>query len=280
MKPLFSQAVANMEECLRNQRLLRAHIYTRLLDQAQNGRIDGSEQTESTAAAVLFLLGMHRPDPDRPPEPCIIFNQRSRHVRQPGDLCFPGGGLAPRLDGFLGGLLRLPGFPLFRWTPGIRRHSRQHKMFPEMPRLFATSLRESFEEMRINPFRVRFLGPMAPEYFKRVDRTIYPMVGWNLGQKTFTPNWEVERIVYIPLRRFFHSGAYAKLSASDLSSDEEKSRMAPGEEFPCLVYEGGTTREILWGLTYRIVMRFLDIVFDFKPPPMSSLPVAAKQRRK
>lgn len=265
-----------MEKRLENPRLLRAHIHTRLLDQAQHGRLGGSEEAGTTAAAVLFLLGMHQPGPGLSPEPCLIFNQRSRHVRQPGDLCFPGGGLAPRLDGFLAGLLRLPGFPLFRWAPGILRL----KLFPGMPRLFATSLRESFEEMRINPFRVRFLGPMAPEYFQRFDRTIYPMVAWNLGQKNFSPNWEVERIVYIPLCRFFHTGAYAKLPASDLSRYKEKARLAPGEEFPCLVYEGAATREILWGLTYRIVMRFLNIVFDFQPPPMSSLPVAAKQWRK
>jgi hypothetical protein len=232
------------------------------------------EQTD-TAAAVLFLLGMHRPRPKLAPEPCLIFNQRSCHVRQPGDLCFPGGGLTPRLDGFLAGLLHLPGFPLFRWTPGIRRPA----MFPGMPRLFATSLREGFEEMRINPFRIRFLGPMAPEYFKRFGRIVYPMVAWSHGQKAFSPNWEVERIVYIPLSRFFDAGAYAKLSAAHLSRYRGKAHLAPGEEFPCLVYEGGEMREILWGLTYRIVMRFLDIVFDFKPPPMSSLPAAPKQWR-
>lgn len=268
-----------MEEHLRNPRLLRNHIRTRLLEQAGGGRFGNSERNDAATAAVLFLLGVHQPDPDRPAEPCLIFNERSRHVRQPGDLCFPGGGLSPRLDGFLAGLLRLPGFPLFRWARSRQRHPRALETFPQMPRLLATSLRESFEEMRINPFRVRFLGPMAPEHFERFSRIIYPMVAWNLGQKTFFPNWEVEKIIYIPLRRFFHPGAYAKLPAAHLSRYREKARLTPGEEFPCLVYGDGANRVILWGLTYRIVIRFLDIVFDFKPPEISSLPVIPKQWR-
>lgn len=269
-----------MEKRLQNQRLLRSHIRTRLLEAATGGRFGEREKKDSATAAVLFLLGMHRPDPDRSREPCFIFNQRSRHVRQPGDLCFPGGGLSPFLDGLLAGLLRLPGFPLFPWTPGSRRLSRRPGGFPGMPRLLATSLRESFEEMRLNPLRIRFLGPMTPEYFTRYGRVIYPMVAWSLGQKTFSPNWEVERIVYIPLRRFLHPGAYAKIPASHLARYGETTRPAPMEEFPCLVYEGREGREVLWGLTYRIVMRFLDIVFDFHPPDMSMLPVLPEQWRR
>lgn len=268
-----------MEKLIRNQRLLKNHIRTRLLEPAGDSLHGKNVSPDAAAAAVLFLLGMQRAKPGRPPEPCFIFNQRSRYVRQPGDLCFPGGGLSPRLDGFLAGLLRLPGLPLFRWSSGNRWPPDRKKMFPGMPLLLATSLRESFEEMRINPFRISFLGPMPPEYFARFGRTIYPMVAWNLGQKNFSPNWEVERIVYIPLRRFFHPEAYAKLPVSYVSRSEDKTHSASGEEFPCLVYENGKNREILWGLTYRIVMRFLNIVFDFKPPDTPALPVLPKQWR-
>lgn len=266
-----------MEELFQSQHLLRNHIQTRLLDQTGICRFVGNKQDVVGTAAVLFLLGMHRPGPDRPVEPCLIFNERSRHVRQPGDLCFPGGGLSPRMDGFLAGVLRFPGLPLYRWAPDSRWHSRRPVTFPEMPMLLATSLRESFEEMRINPFRIRFLGPMAPVNFTRFDRIIYPMVAWNLGQKTFFPNWEVARIVYIPLRRFFRSEAYASLPATLVSGTQGEKDTALNETFPCLTYDNGENREILWGLTYRIVVRFLDIVFDFKPPDSVSLPEISKQ---
>jgi len=253
-----------MEERHQNESQLKAHIHTRLLEHAGNSRFDPGRQNDT--AAVLFLMGMHRNEGEESAEPCLIFNQRSSRVRQPGDLCFPGGGLSPRLDGFLARLLGLPGFPLFRWPPSPRP-----ALFPEMPRLLATSLRESFEEMRLNPFRVRFLGPMAPEHFHLYGRIIYPMVAWNRSQNSFTPNWEVDRIVYIPLRRFLTAGAFAKLPAGRLA--RYRGTAPPAKEFPCLVYENGGSREILWGLTYRIVMRFLDIVFDFKPPETPSLPV-------
>jgi hypothetical protein len=265
-----------MDERLRNQRLLKDHIRSRILERAEAAHFGADGQNDATAAAVLFLLGMHRPSQGRPAEPCLIFNKRSCHVRQPGDLCFPGGGLSPHLDDLLARLLRLPGFPLFRWDPDSRRGSRRPVMLPGMSRLLATSLRESFEEMRLNPFRIRFLGPMAPVPFKRRGRIIYPMVAWNCGQKTFSPNWEVDRIVYIPLRRFFHSGAYAKLPVAHRPRHMNKT--LPMGAFPCLVYESRERREILWGLTYRIVMRFLGIVFDFTPPKMSSLPVVPEAK--
>jgi hypothetical protein len=140
-----------------------------------------------------------------------------------------------------------------------------------MRRLLATSLRESFEEMRLNPLRVQFLGPMAPEHFRRHNRTIYPMVAWNHGQKFFSPNWEVDRIVYIPLRRFLHPGAYARLPASRIS--RFRGETPSPADFPCLFYKNREGREVLWGLTYRIVIEFLDMVFDFQPPETSSLPV-------
>lgn len=253
-----------MEELFRNQTKLKEHIRARLLAHSDSSRFDAGRQNDT--AAILFLLGMHRNAGAGAAEPCLIFNQRSSRVRQAGDLCFPGGGLSPRLDALLARLLVLPGFPLFRWAPSPRP-----ALFPEMPRLLATSLRESFEEMRMNPFRVRFLGPMAPEHFHLYGRIIYPMVAWNRGQKSFKPNWEVDRIVHIPLRHFLAAGAYAKLPTGRLSRYRESA--PPAMEFPCLVYENSTSREILWGLTYRIVMRFMDIVFDFKPPEMSSLPV-------
>ena len=260
-----------MKEFLRNARLLKDHVSTRLRKQAYAIQFpDGLGKRERSAAAVLFLMGMHSIDPNKPAEPCLIFNQRSQRVRQPGDLCFPGGGLAPYLDGFLAGLLKLPGLPLSR-RASWPRHNQEGPQ-PGLPRMLATGLRESFEEMRLNPFRTSFLGPMAPVYFQLFDRTIYPMVVWGRGQRHFVPNWEVKRIVIIPLQRFFDPEAYASVQAQQLFSFTGKTGAPSRESFPCLTYENGEDRELLWGLTYQIVIRFLKIVFDFNPPHAATLP--------
>jgi hypothetical protein len=254
-----------MEEFLRNDRLLKGHVSARLREQASGIHFPGGlGKREKSAAAVLFLMGMCRFGQNKTAEPCLIFNQRSKRVRQPGDLCFPGGGLSPCLDGVLAGLLRIPGLPLSRRTPWRRHH--QEGPPPGLPRMLATGLRESFEEMRLNPLRTCFLGPLAPEYFQRFNRTIYPMVVWNHDQRHFVPNWEVERIVTIPLRRFLDPGAYARIRPSQLFSIKKKTGAMSTEDFPCLTYKNGENRELLWGLTYRIVIRFLKIVFDFSPP--------------
>lgn len=248
-----------MNVLLQNQHRLTDHIRIRLQANAFPPETDRGD--DSSAAAILFLMGMHPIGGQGRREPVLILNQRSERVRQPGDLCFPGGGLSPRLDRLLSGLLGLPGFPLHGWNP-----KNGHKIHGAMARFLATGLREGFEEMRVNPFRIRFLGPMAPEHFTRFNRTVYPMVTWLTGPHAFVPNWEVARIVYIPLRQFFDPGAYTKLPLSQLSRQKESDRLPATTEFPCLIYENGNGREILWGLTFRIVLHFLETVFDFEPP--------------
>ena len=249
-----------------NPHLLIDHIRIKLFKQAGNKRFLNHGGKNETDAAVLFLLGMHRFIPGKPPEPCLIFTQRSQDVPQPGDLCFPGGGVSPYLDRLLAGLLKLPGFPLFHRSSRNGLNAGVTTAPRGMKRLLATSLRESFEEMRLNPFRTVFLGPMAPEPFPLFNRTIYPMVAWTRGQKRFVLNREVERVVYLPLRHILHHTAYARFRAP-----------APVCEQPCVTYQNKTARDLLWGVTYRIVMRFLDIVFKFKPPDTSLLPVVSKE---
>jgi hypothetical protein len=138
-------------------------------------------------SAVFFLLGQGA---DK--EPLLILNKRSRLVRQPGDLCCPGGGVSPSIDALIAKWLHLPVTPLTRWTHGRwwRRNRRQD--FSKLSLLLATALREGFEEMRLNPFGVKFLGPMPAQHLVMFKRAIYPLVGWVNRQQHFFPNWEVE----------------------------------------------------------------------------------------
>ena len=103
-------------------------------------------------------------------------------------------------------------------------------------------------------------------------RVIFPMVVWIIRQNRFFPNWEVERIVYIPLRDLLNPEFYACYRLHFKMSHESRS---PGftQDFPCFCHESGQGREVLWGATYRIVTAFLDMVFEFRPPDVASLPV-------
>ncbi|WP_155321080.1 NUDIX hydrolase [Desulfosarcina ovata] len=219
-------------------------------------------------SAVLFLLGKA----SRGGEPFIILNKRSQHVRQPGDLCCPGGGISPPFDFLLTHGLSLPVTPLARW-PHMRwwRHSRSAD-FSKLSLLLAAALREGFEEMRLNPFGVTFLGPMPAQDLVMFKRSIYPMVAWVNRQQRFTPNWEVEKIVRIPIRNLFNPANYARYLISYKPTAPGADQLS-GREMPCFVHHGNQGEELLWGATYRITEHFLKTTFGFTPPPISRLPV-------
>lgn len=218
-------------------------------------------------SAVLFLLG-----PGTDDKPVLILNKRSGHVRQPGDLCCPGGGVQPTLDAFLARWLRLPAPPLSRWSKGFGWRRYRQKDWPKLALLLAAALREGFEEMRLNPLGVRFLGPMAAQRLVLFNRTIYPLVGWVPRQRLFFPNWEVEKIVRIPLPSLFDAANYAccRISFQDAMNDGPD---IPDRDMPCFVHRANGQKEVLWGATYRLTERFLNTVFGYRPPAVATLPV-------
>jgi 8-oxo-dGTP pyrophosphatase MutT (NUDIX family) len=222
-------------------------------------------------SAVLFLLGKNRNG-----DPFLILNKRSRHVRQPGDLCCPGGGISSSVDFLIARWLRLPATPLSRWPYGAwwRRHRRSD--FPKLVLLLAAALREGFEEMRLNPFGVKFLGPMPAQHLVMFKRAIYPLVGWVNRQNRFFPNREVEKIIRIPVAALLDAGNYARYRIS-FKSDTPGAPDRPYRDMPCFVHHHHGHDELLWGATYRITEQFLKTTFGHTPPPMESLPVI--QRR-
>jgi hypothetical protein len=225
-----------------------------------------------STSSVLFLLSPHCEGEGGGREPCLILNKRSLKVRQPGDLCCPGGGISPRLDFWLANLLILPFFPLARWPYWSSWRRRRQSESRLLALLLATSLRESFEEMRLNPLNVRFLGPLPPQRLVMFRRVIYPMVAWTPSQKRFHPNWEVDKLVYIPLQSLLNPSNYAKFRLN-LEMSPKKRQNRPNEDLPCFMHHTRNEKELLWGATYRIATVFLEFVFGFKPPGLDSLPV-------
>jgi hypothetical protein len=223
-------------------------------------------------SAVLLLLGRGHNRPASSPEPCMVFNKRSMKVKQAGDLCFPGGRITPGTDNYLSWILRLPFFPLARW-PYWRRWKRLRPLEARrLGLLLAAGLREGLEEMRLNPLGVKFLGPLPRQRLQMFDRVIYPMVGWIGRQKRFFPNWEVERIVYIPLRDLLNTDGYGCYRLQMGTREDHKGKRTT-QDFPCFFYRKRDESEVLWGATYRITMLFLEFIFGFRPPPVETLPV-------
>ena len=225
-----------------------------------------------TTAGVLMLLGQNSLTPNSDGDPSLVLNKRSLKVRQPGDLCFPGGGISPYIDACLARFFSLPVSSLGRWPywPDWKKfHPGQARILSV---IWATGLRESFEEMRLNPLGVKFLGPLPPQSLVMFKRTMYPIVGWINRQKRFFPNWEVEKVIYVSLRDLLTPDLYGRYSLQ-MGHTTGKDGAVPMQDFPCFRLQNQEAGEILWGATYRITMDFLKYVFDFTPPDLDTLPV-------
>ncbi|RJQ75030.1 MAG: CoA pyrophosphatase [Desulfobacteraceae bacterium] len=254
---------------LENPRALKERIQRQFgVSGLQDEMIDMPAAELKNASAVLFLLSHCDGRRDDGRGPCVILNKRSAQVRQGGDLCCPGGGISWRTDRFLAKLLNLPGSPLRRWPWRRRPHVGALNV------LLAAGLRESWEEMRLNPLRFDFLGLLPQQHLVMFDRVIYPMVGWVSSQQ-LTPNWEVERIVHVPLRELLDRQRYGRfrpmVAGTPVEGNVQPLRY---DDFPCFMHQDEQGMEMLWGATYRITQSFLSLVFDFSPPDTNHLPLA------
>jgi hypothetical protein len=254
-----------MLDLLADPRALIGHVMKRLHENAVGTRVfpKGASHERSTSC-VLFPIGRYPQRHGGTEEACIVFNKRSPRVRQPGDLCFPGGRVMPRFDRRLSFLLRLPLSPLRKWPYRRSWLFTRGDEAEQLAVLLTAGLREGLEEMRLNPLGLTFLGPMSGLRLTMFGREVYPMVVWIDRQKRFFPNWEVEKILRIPLRAFLDEGGYAcyRLRAGSAST-----------RFPCFLHVDRGRTEILWGLTYDMVVALLGMAFSFAPPELDLLPV-------
>ena len=222
-------------------------------------------------AAVLLLIGWsHGRDHGGP---YFILNKRSAHVRQAGDICCPGGGVERRIDGLFSRLLMCPRTPLTRWPLWKALRRRAPRVAAGISLLLATGLRESLEEMRLNPFGVTLLGPLHPQQLVMFQQTIYPFVCLVGRQQRFFPNWEVEKVARLPVSSLLNPNGYRKLRLA-LEISSQSGAAHPGvREFPCFTWNPGGGEEVLWGATFRIITQYLQRLFGFTPPAMPGLPL-------
>jgi hypothetical protein len=124
--------------------------------------------------------------------------------------------------------------------------------------------------MRLNPLRITFLGPLQVQRLIMFKRSIYPLACWVPDINGLKPNWEVERIVLIPLRHLMQTHRYARYRLRFFADGVEAQRK---EDFPCFIHQGRHGREVLWGATFRITLDFLDRVYGFKMPALDESPI-------
>ena len=192
-----------------------------------------------TAAAVLLLVSFKSCNDRGPAGPCLILNKRSLKVKQPGDLCCPGGSVAPVVDPLIARFLSLPFLSLGRWRYWHHWNKRQ--------------------------------SPLPPQSLVMFQRTIYPLVALIDRQKRFFPNWEVEKVVGIPLRDLLTPANYVRYRIK-LNTRAGTESADTTRHFPCFRIQSRHHTELLWGATYRIVTLFLDYIFGFKPPGLDEIP--------
>ena len=128
--------------------------------------------------------------------------------------------------------------------------------------------------MRLNPFSVRFLGPLPAQQLVMFQRIIHPMAAWVNGSPRYRPNWEVERIVRIRIEDLLDPSRYRRYRIVYAPGVAEE-RGRPFDEFPAYRHRGRRGAELLWGATFRITTAFLHLIFGFSPPETRTLPVVS-----
>ena len=255
-----------------DQEGLRSHVIEALGREpvdylAEFDFIDKRRKSRSSWAGGAVLLPLYFRE-DQDPEGTtsghyvFLLSKRSKRVQQPGDLCAPGGGIHPFLDSLSGSLLRfglLPGIS----GPGFTMAKRKGKLiYEKILFLLGNALRESWEELRLSPFNVEFLGPLPTYRLHHRPWIIFPLVGRVKHSWKPRLSWEVDKMVSIPLEKFLDPANFAVYSL-----EVSESLMAQGIpnpwEFPCLVHKEDGDEEILWGATFEIIRTFFKIAFDF-----------------
>ncbi|MDI9569870.1 MAG: hypothetical protein QM278_03895 [Pseudomonadota bacterium] len=233
---------------------------------------EGFRHGGQSPAGVLLLL--HRrphdgPDCQKGQNPWVWqLIKRSSQTAQGGDIGCPGGMLQRLVDwGFSllfirSGILPMPFSPREDASMGASRQERR-----VLSLFFANALRESWEELRLHPFRVSLLGALPTHSLNLFRRTIFPLVALTDTQWTPRPNHEVERFIEIPLESFFTPSSYGRYL---IQASEQVTPADPGPwEFPCLIHEQDGREEILWGATFYIIMNFMKMVFDHRLPDLN-----------
>ena len=231
------------------------------------------------AAGVILLLHYHE-GTGRESGFVLQLIKRSSVVPQPGDISCPGGMVHPVADRLLRHLISSGLAPIMQGKARSLARAKGVKTLEHISLFLTNALREAWEEIRVNPLNVQFLGALPSRELYVFSRIIFPVVGLVRRDWTFQPNREVERVIEIPLKALFDRNRYGTLTVEIESTLPFRHEVEPVRNFPCFLYTPpGGREEVLWGATMSIVMNFLEIVFGFTLPEKNSNRVVRKSLR-
>lgn len=233
------------------------------------GREAPPGREDKEAGVLLALCFLPVGDPAEP-QWCFRLIKRASRTVQGGDIGAPGGMLHVRLDRLLRLLVAGPWSPVCR-GPACRLARRRGAAAWRTVTLFlANALRESWEEIGLSPWDVRFLGALPPQRLVLFQRIIYPVCGWIRRPRPPRLNREVARVVDVPVRFFYDPARFGRLR---LEASDTRPRPA---FYPCVVLPTKGQADLLWGATFRIVTAFLRAVLDYNPPDLRDVPLFRK----
>jgi 8-oxo-dGTP pyrophosphatase MutT (NUDIX family) len=228
--------------------------------------ISGTGYEGWRAAGVLVLL-YYKPEESSAQGSGEFYFQlikRSAVVPQPGDLSCPGGTMHPMVDRIISSLTAHPMLPFMKGTARKYTKEKGRDVLRATSLFLTTALRESWEEVRLSPLNVGFLGALPSSDLLEFRMSIFPVVGLVKRPWSCRPNWEVDKILEIPLRAFCRSESYGTMKLETLiplRTSVERIRT-----LSCFLVEDGQGKsEVLWGKTLDILLQFFRIVFDYEP---------------
>ncbi len=233
------------------------------------GKISETGDSRRTAGVLLLLNFKEAAGSRDQGDFSFLLIKRSANVAQPGDISCPGGMLHPSVDQFLDRFVRFGFLPNLQGKGWAYAQARDRETYRLITLYLTNALRESWEEIRFNPFNLRFLGPFATYDLILFRRTIFPLVGFVKHPWPLRANHEVEQIIEIPLRSFYDQTNFARFVIG--YRDREQSGQIRYGEFPCLVCRDDRDHEhVLWGATFYIIVNFLKTVAGYDLPHWQS----------
>ncbi len=236
---------------------------------ALNEESHAPDQKYQTAGVILLLTCKQSDSLNDNGEFNFSLIKRSSKVSQPGDLSCPGGMLHPLLDPLLRPFFSASFLPIMRDKAYLHAKARDSETFHLITLYLANALRESWEEISLNPLQVTFIGPLPTHPLILFRRIIFPLAGIIKSPQKISTNEEVERIVEIPLKSFYNEACFRRyLIEYKLTNTGGVSEFL---EFPCLIQKNDHGDEdVLWGATFNIIISFLKIVLDYQLPNWQS----------
>jgi 8-oxo-dGTP pyrophosphatase MutT (NUDIX family) len=111
----------------------------------------------------------------------------------------------------------------------------------------ATALRESAEEIGIQPEEITILGCLTPLYIPVSNFNVTPVVGYTAKEPEFAIDpQEVQYLIFVPLE---------ELLRSENIDSEERSFLGETFQIPYFYHEG----EKIWGATAMILSEFIEV---------------------